>query len=314
MAARGRQRRLRLAGRAGRDRRPASRRAARGCGRGWTSAPRPPAATVWAVTTIKWHRRSRDAVAERYGASKSRAKAACPTASSRCGSAAPARRCSGWPGHRALVCGDALLGDGRGGLRMCPDSWLGYLDGDVAHGGASRGPAPAARPRCRARPRLALGPGPARRRRSDPQGDRADAGRLRHRYRDRGRQDRGRLGDRPDAGRGRRRGRRVQAGGQRTRRARPGASLRTTSCCGWRPSRRSPTTRSPPTATARPSRPTSAPSWRARRSTPPACAMRSPRRPTAPTPWSVRASAASSSRSPSATWSATSPATWVCRS
>ena len=33
---------------------------------------------VWALTTIKWHRRSRDAVAERYGASRSRAKGSLP--------------------------------------------------------------------------------------------------------------------------------------------------------------------------------------------------------------------------------------------
>jgi hypothetical protein len=27
----------------------------------------------------------------------------------------------------ALVPGDRILGDGRGGLRLCPESWLGYL-------------------------------------------------------------------------------------------------------------------------------------------------------------------------------------------
>jgi glyoxylase-like metal-dependent hydrolase (beta-lactamase superfamily II) len=30
---------------------------------------------------------------------------------------------------RALVPGDRLLGDGRGGLRLCPESWLRYLPG-----------------------------------------------------------------------------------------------------------------------------------------------------------------------------------------
>jgi hypothetical protein len=29
---------------------------------------------------------------------------------------------------RALVPGDRLLGDGRGGLRMCPESWMRYLE------------------------------------------------------------------------------------------------------------------------------------------------------------------------------------------
>jgi hypothetical protein len=31
------------------------------------------------------------------------------------------------PGPRALVPGDRLLGDDRGGLRMCPSGWLRYL-------------------------------------------------------------------------------------------------------------------------------------------------------------------------------------------
>lgn len=35
-------------------------------------------------------------------------------------------------GPRALVPGDRLLGDGRGGLRMCPDSWIRYLRLDQA--------------------------------------------------------------------------------------------------------------------------------------------------------------------------------------
>lgn len=37
------------------------------------------------------------------------------------------------PGPRALVPGDRLLGDGRGGLRMCPDSWMTHLGLDQAH-------------------------------------------------------------------------------------------------------------------------------------------------------------------------------------
>jgi glyoxylase-like metal-dependent hydrolase (beta-lactamase superfamily II) len=31
------------------------------------------------------------------------------------------------PEHRALVAGDCILGGKRGGLRLCPDSWLRYL-------------------------------------------------------------------------------------------------------------------------------------------------------------------------------------------
>ncbi len=36
------------------------------------------------------------------------------------------------PDVRALVPGDRLLGDGRGGLRMSPDSWMRYLSLDQA--------------------------------------------------------------------------------------------------------------------------------------------------------------------------------------
>ena len=32
------------------------------------------------------------------------------------------------PSHAALVSGDTLLGDGAGGIRLCPDSWLGDAD------------------------------------------------------------------------------------------------------------------------------------------------------------------------------------------
>ncbi|HEX5469831.1 MAG TPA: hypothetical protein VFW80_12370 [Gaiellaceae bacterium] len=31
------------------------------------------------------------------------------------------------PGPRALVSGDRLLGDGEGGVRLCPATWLRYL-------------------------------------------------------------------------------------------------------------------------------------------------------------------------------------------
>jgi len=82
---------------------------------------------VAAVTTIKWHRRSRDQIAQRYGASTSRARARLP------GGVDPvvirgAGETMFWlEAERTLVAGDRLLGDGRGGLRLCPESWLGYL-------------------------------------------------------------------------------------------------------------------------------------------------------------------------------------------
>jgi hypothetical protein len=82
---------------------------------------------VAVLTTIGFHRRSRDAVAERYGASTSRAKETLP----RGVETLPIRRAGEtmvWiPEHAALVPGDRILGGRDGGLRLCPDSWLRYL-------------------------------------------------------------------------------------------------------------------------------------------------------------------------------------------
>ena len=39
------------------------------------------------------------------------------------------------PEHRALIPGDRLLGDDRGGLRLCPESWLRYLSSGMNQAG-----------------------------------------------------------------------------------------------------------------------------------------------------------------------------------
>jgi hypothetical protein len=82
---------------------------------------------VAVLTTIGFHRRSRDEVAGRYAASTSRAKASLPSGVE----TIPIRRFGEtmvWlPEHRALVPGDRLLGADAGPLRVCPDSWLRYL-------------------------------------------------------------------------------------------------------------------------------------------------------------------------------------------
>jgi hypothetical protein len=79
------------------------------------------------LTTLQFHRRSRDKLAERYGASTSRARTTLPegveTAIVRRGG----ETMVWFPEPRALVPGDRLLGDDEGGLRLCPDSWLRYL-------------------------------------------------------------------------------------------------------------------------------------------------------------------------------------------
>jgi hypothetical protein len=82
---------------------------------------------VTVLTTLGFHRRSRDEVAQRYDASTSRARSNLPSNVI----PIPVRRAGEtmfWlPDVRTLVPGDRLLGDEAGGVRVCPDSWLGYL-------------------------------------------------------------------------------------------------------------------------------------------------------------------------------------------
>ena len=84
------------------------------------------------LTTLRWHRRSRDAFIERYGASTSRARRTLPPGVK----ALPIPRAGEtmfWLSeHRALVPGDRILGVGDGRLRLCPESWLGYLPSRIS--------------------------------------------------------------------------------------------------------------------------------------------------------------------------------------
>jgi hypothetical protein len=82
---------------------------------------------VAVVNTIKWHRRSRDEVAARYGASTSRARGALPDGVEPISIRRAGETMFWLPKAGALVPGDRLLGDGGGGLRLCPASWIGYL-------------------------------------------------------------------------------------------------------------------------------------------------------------------------------------------
>jgi glyoxylase-like metal-dependent hydrolase (beta-lactamase superfamily II) len=99
---------------------------------------------VHVLVTVFWHTRSTAELADRYGArvwAPSRGRAAVArragrvTDAFRAGDALPGgieafatARANEvvyrLPAHRALVPGDVLLGDGRGGIRMCPESWL----------------------------------------------------------------------------------------------------------------------------------------------------------------------------------------------
>src|SRR5262249_3438850 len=73
---------------------------------------------VHALETVASHRRSAKEVLERYGGSTDPPAGVVPVA-------VPARETEYWlPAFGALVGGDRAIGRGRGGLRLCPDSWL----------------------------------------------------------------------------------------------------------------------------------------------------------------------------------------------
>jgi hypothetical protein len=86
---------------------------------------------VAVVTTIGWHRRSRADFVERYGASTSRARANLPDGVRPLPIRGAGETMVWLEAHRALVPGDRLIGDGAGGVRLCPASWLRYLAGGM---------------------------------------------------------------------------------------------------------------------------------------------------------------------------------------
>lgn len=85
------------------------------------------ARSVQILTTIRFHGRSRELVAERYGGDVLTDMGSVPAGVE----AFPFREADEtifWvPEHAALVPGDRIIGDGAGGVRLCPDSWLAYL-------------------------------------------------------------------------------------------------------------------------------------------------------------------------------------------
>ena len=87
--------------------------------------------SVLVLTTLQWHRRSREEVCERYGASTSRARKNLPSQIVPIPLEGAGETMFWLPDVRTLVPGDRLLGDGKGGVRVCPDSWLRYLKGDM---------------------------------------------------------------------------------------------------------------------------------------------------------------------------------------
>jgi glyoxylase-like metal-dependent hydrolase (beta-lactamase superfamily II) len=99
---------------------------------------------VHVLVTVFWHTRSAAAMVERYSArvwAPSRGRGAIerragtvtdvfrsgdelPGSIVAFGTARAAEVVFWLPQHRSLVPGDVLLGDGKGGIRMCPRSWL----------------------------------------------------------------------------------------------------------------------------------------------------------------------------------------------
>jgi hypothetical protein len=79
---------------------------------------------VSVLTTIQWHRRDREELAERYRANSTRVWNYLPPGVEQ----RPLYRAGEilfWlPAVAALVAGDRLIGDGAGGVQVCPQSWL----------------------------------------------------------------------------------------------------------------------------------------------------------------------------------------------
>lgn len=80
--------------------------------------------SVTILTTIRWHARSTKELTERYDAS-----AAAPDGVDAIEIPGAAETMFWIADHRALVPGDRILGDRPPGLRICPESWLRYLEG-----------------------------------------------------------------------------------------------------------------------------------------------------------------------------------------
>jgi hypothetical protein len=78
---------------------------------------------VSVLMTIRWHDRSVDEAVARYSASSTPPAGVTPIPIE------GADETMFWiEEHRALVPGDRLLGDENGGVRVCPDSWLDYIE------------------------------------------------------------------------------------------------------------------------------------------------------------------------------------------
>jgi hypothetical protein len=76
------------------------------------------------LTTIRWHRRDREELAERYRANTTRVWNYMPAGVEQRPLRGAGETLFWLPAAAALVAGDRLIGDGEGGVRVCPQSWL----------------------------------------------------------------------------------------------------------------------------------------------------------------------------------------------
>jgi hypothetical protein len=79
---------------------------------------------VVVLTTVGWHRRSRDEVLERYDGHDTRPPHTMPDGVETHRILGAGEAMFWLPGHATLIPGDRLLGSDDGGLRLCPDSWM----------------------------------------------------------------------------------------------------------------------------------------------------------------------------------------------
>jgi hypothetical protein len=79
------------------------------------------------LTTLGFHRRSKEELAARYDASTSRARKTLPAGAETVQIKGAGETMVWLAEPRALVPGDRLLGADGGGLRLSPESWLRYL-------------------------------------------------------------------------------------------------------------------------------------------------------------------------------------------